>query len=118
MVNCLANLLDFVRKVVRRVVIHTGKIDLEISRTVLRAILTNRLTTSNRESRETSLDELVRLTVQARLKRCGNEMRLVLIPDHVSPEMVTPLVNVIVRARAEFRASIPVTTSRYGKTDC
>jgi len=91
---------DFVRKVVRRVIIHTEKMDLETSRAELRAILTNnQLKASGRESQEASPDDLVRLTVQARLKRCGNEMRLVLIPDPVGQEMLTPIVKAIVRAQ-------------------
>jgi len=95
-----AALRDFVRKVVRRVIIQTEKMDVEASRSELRAILTNsQLRASGGESQEATPDDLVRLTVQARLKRCGNEMRLVLSPDAVDPEMVTPIVKAIIRGQ-------------------
>jgi hypothetical protein len=85
---------------VRRVIIQTEKMDVETSRSEVRAILmNNQLRASGRESQEATPDDLVRLTVQARLKRCGNEMRLVLSPDSVDPEMVTPIVKAIVRAQ-------------------
>lgn len=91
---------DLVKKVVRRVIVHTEKMDLETSRIELRAILmNNQLRGSGPESQEATAEDLVRLTVQARLKRCGSEMRLVLGPDPVGPETVTPIVKAIVRAQ-------------------
>jgi site-specific DNA recombinase len=95
-----AALRDFVKKVVRRIIIQTEKMDVETSRSELRAILmNNQLRASGRESQEATPDDLVRLTLQARLKRCGNEMRPVLSQDPVDPEMVTPIVKAIVRAQ-------------------
>jgi len=91
-----AALRDFVKKVVRRVIVQTEKMDVETSRSELRAILTkNQL---RAESQNAILDDLVRLTLQARLKRCGGEMRLVLSRDSAEPEMVTPIVKAVVRA--------------------
>jgi site-specific DNA recombinase len=74
-----AALRDFVKKVVRRVIIQTEKMDVEASTCELRAILTNKQLRA--EWQNAISDNLVRLTVQARLKRCGGEMRLVLSLD-------------------------------------
>ena len=80
---------DFVRRVVRRVVVDADKIDLEMSRSELRGFFTdNQIGTSYRaavQRQEASSDDIIRLTVEARLKRCGGEMRLVVIPDSSKP---------------------------------
>jgi hypothetical protein len=90
-------LRDFVKKVVvRRVIVHTEKMDLETSRSELRAILTNNQLRG--ESQEATSEDMVPLTVQVRLKRCGGEMRLVLSPNSAEPALVTPIVKAIVRA--------------------
>jgi site-specific DNA recombinase len=98
-----ATIRDSVRKVIRRIVVHTEKMELEISRSQCRASLTNdRLSTFSRgESQllEAGSDDLIRLTIEAGFKRCGGEMRLVLSPDSDKPEIVTPIVKAIVRAR-------------------
>lgn len=96
-----ATLRDFVRKVVRRVLVHPNTIDLETSKSELRAVLTNdQRGASDRPQlqQEASSDELVRLTADARLKRCGGEVRLVLSPESARAEIVTPIVKNIVRA--------------------
>jgi site-specific DNA recombinase len=62
-----ATLRDFDKKVVRRVIIQTEKMDVETSRSEVRAILTNnQLRASGRESQEATPDDLVRLTVARR----------------------------------------------------
>ncbi len=96
-------LRDFVRKVVQRVIIHTEKMDIETSRSEIRAILMNNQIPA--ESGEATLDDLVRLTVQARFQRCANEMRLVLSPSSAEPEIVTPIVNAVVRAH-QWRVTV------------
>jgi site-specific DNA recombinase len=92
--------------------------DLETSRIELRAILMNdQIRAHGRELQEATLEDLVRLTVQARLKRCGGEMRLVIGPEPVTAETVTPIVKAIVRAHqwregvlnGNTRNQIPVT---------
>jgi len=93
---------DFVRKVVRRVVVEEDKIDLEMSRSELRRSITNnQIGTSYREAlqgQEASSDDIIRLTVEVRLKRCGGEMRLVVSPDSSSPQEITPILKAVVRA--------------------
>jgi hypothetical protein len=49
-------------------------------------------------SQEASWDDLVRLTVDVRLKRCGGEMPLVISPETSKAQVATPLLKAIVRA--------------------
>jgi site-specific DNA recombinase len=115
-----AVLRDFIKKVVRRVIVHDEKIDLETSRTDLRAILMkDSIRVSDRaesQPQEETSDDLVLLSVQARLKRCGNEMRLVLSSDPAESQTATPILKAIVRAyrwregvlAGDFSSHIPV----------
>ena len=93
---------DFVRRVVRRVVVGPDKIDVETSKGELRASFTdNQLGASCRtiqQGQEASSDDLIRLTVEARLTRCGGEMRLVVSLDSPRPQEITPILKAIVRA--------------------
>jgi site-specific DNA recombinase len=93
---------DFVRKVVRRVVVEEDKIDLEVSRGELRGSITNnQIGTAYREAlqgQEASSDDIIHLTVEVRLKRCGGEMRLVVSPDSPTPQEITPILKAVVRA--------------------
>jgi site-specific DNA recombinase len=96
-----AALRELVRKVVWRVVVHSDTIDLETSRSALRAVLTNDEpgeSTGEELQQDASRDELVRLKVETRLRRCGGELRLVVSPDRAGPEKVTPMLKTIVRA--------------------
>ena len=97
-----AALGDFVRKVVYRVVVHAERMDLEISRSELRGVLMkDKLSASNRtelQQEKGNSDDLVCLGINARVRRWGGEMRLVLNPDSQKPEPVTPIVRAIVRA--------------------
>jgi site-specific DNA recombinase len=63
---------DLVRKVVRRVVVHPDRIEVAVGKRELRAAL---LGEPERQGQNTS--DVIRLEVNARLKRCGGEMRLV-----------------------------------------
>ncbi|MGD0567026.1 MAG: hypothetical protein ABSA78_01365 [Candidatus Sulfotelmatobacter sp.] len=92
---------DFIRKVVRRVVVYPEKMDLNASRSELRAALMNdqsRASSRAEWAQESNSDDLIRLSAEVRLKRCAGEMRLVLSPYSATPEMVTPIVKTIVRA--------------------
>lgn len=93
---------DFVRKVVRRVVVNADKIDVEMSRSELRGFITdNQIDASYRaalQGQEASSDDIIRLTVEARLKRFGGEMRLVVSPDSSSSQEITPILRAVVRA--------------------
>jgi site-specific DNA recombinase len=87
---------DFVRRVVRRVVIGPDTVDVETSRSELRAFFTDdQLSASGQEANS---DDFIRLTVRARLKRCGGEMRLVVSPDSPKPQEITPILKAVVRA--------------------
>ena len=76
----------FVRKVVQRVVVHPDRIEVEVGKQKLRATLTADPHTSsarpaNQQPEQGSTD-VIRLDIEARVKRCGGEMRLVFPPDH------------------------------------
>jgi hypothetical protein len=43
------------------------------------------------QGQEASSDDFIRLTVEARLKRCGGEIRLVVSPDSSRPQEITPI---------------------------
>jgi hypothetical protein len=75
---------DFVRKAVRRVVVHPDRIHVEVSKPQLRAALLgdpNVLCNPSEKPGE-SRDNVIRLEIESRVKRCGLEMRLVFPPDH------------------------------------
>ena len=50
------------------------------------------------QGQEASPGDLIRLSVEALLKRCDGEMRLVVSPDSPRPQEITPLVKAVVRA--------------------
>ncbi len=75
---------DFVRKVVRRVVVHPDRIEIEAGKKEFRALLNGDYTDSSLRS---VLDQqkqrpggVIRFRVDAQFKRCGIEMRLVVPP--------------------------------------
>ena len=73
---------DFVRKVVRRVVVYPDRIEVEIGKQELVAILTPKAHTSlPRSATGQNCDDVIRLAIDARVKRCGVETRLVLPPN-------------------------------------
>ncbi len=81
---------DVVGRAIRRVVVHSERIELYISRSALRHILVKNGSTS-----QISSDDLIVLETEAKLKRCGGEMRLVLPPDahgevpgHAAPSLL------------------------------
>jgi len=77
---------DFVRKVVKRVVVHADRIEVEVGKQKLRDTLTADPRTSSARSAtrhpEQGSSDVVSLDIEARVKRCGGEMRLVFPPDH------------------------------------
>jgi site-specific DNA recombinase len=92
----------FLSRQVRRVVVYEDKMNIEMSRIELRSSFTvNQLGVSSQSAmpqEEPSQDDLVRLTVDTRLKRCGGEMRLVVNSDSSSPQQITPILKSVVRA--------------------
>ncbi len=105
----LAAIGQLVRAVVRRVAFYPDRVEVETSKSELRAFLTNHKFGSPlqtmAECKEVHTDDLVRLTVQGRVKRCGSEMRLVIDPDSSRSPLITPLLKAIVRGH-EWRQSI------------
>jgi site-specific DNA recombinase len=91
---------DFLRKVIRRVLVYGDGMCVEVSRGELRDSFTaNRASCGTASPRqEESHDDLIRLTVEARLKRCGGEMRLVISPDSARSQQIPPILKAIVRA--------------------
>jgi hypothetical protein len=64
--------------VIKRVVVHQEKVDLYVSRSELRdALIKDHSTSSNQRC----ADDLFVLEAEAKLKRCGGEVRLVLPPN-------------------------------------
>jgi site-specific DNA recombinase len=95
-------LQDFVRKVVRRVVVRTDKIIVEASKRELRrALIDSQFTSAVHRNRDEHSDDLIRLDVATRLTRCGCEMRLLVPPDsqgEMETRLVMPLLKAIARA--------------------
>jgi site-specific DNA recombinase len=87
---------NFVRGVVKRVVVGSDKIEVEVNKCQLLAAITGdaRATSSHEGS------DILRLAVEARVKRCGGETRLV-VPPHLPQAQIDPtpsLVKVLARA--------------------
>ena len=85
---------DFVRKVVRRVVVEEDKIgpgnEQERTPPFLHRQPNRYVMSSGIAAAEARSDDMIRLTVEVRLKRCGGEMRLVVSPDNFKPSEITP----------------------------
>jgi site-specific DNA recombinase len=93
---------EFLRETIHRVLVYADRLSIEMSRSELRASLTANLgpscqaTLPQQTFRE---DDLVSLTVDARLKRCGGEMRVVMNPDSSTEQPITtPMLTSIVAA--------------------
>jgi hypothetical protein len=85
-----AGLQDFVRKVVQRVVVQPDKIEIEVGKRELLAVLTRADVATSRRSvngqSEHDPADVILLEVDARVKRCGSEVRLV-VPPHSTGEV-------------------------------
>ena len=77
---------DFVRRVVQRVVVHPDRIEVEVGKQKLRDTLTADPHASSARSAthqpEQGSSDVISFNIEARVKRCGGEMRLVFPPDH------------------------------------
>jgi hypothetical protein len=88
---------NFVRRVVQRVVVHPDRIEVEVNEGELHAALAG---DPGAASHQRSSD-VVRLVLEARIKRCGGEMRLVVpphLPGQVRPHPAPSLLKVVARA--------------------
>jgi hypothetical protein len=97
---------DFVRKVVQRVVVHPDRIEVEVVKQKLRDILTTGSHASSSRSAthqpEQASSDVISFNIEARVKRCGGEMRLVFPPDHPGqrPSLPAPsLLKALARGR-------------------
>jgi site-specific DNA recombinase len=97
---------DFVRKVVRRVVAHPDRIEVEVGKQKLRAALSgDQHSSSSRPSThqlERGSSDVIRLEIEARIKRFGGEMRLVLPSDHsgrATSQPTSSLLKALARGR-------------------
>jgi hypothetical protein len=87
----------FVKRVVQRVVVHPDRIEVEVSKGQLHATLAG---DPDSVSHQGSSD-VVRFVLEARIKRCGGEMRLMVPPDlpgQVRAHPVSSLLKVVARA--------------------
>ncbi len=94
---------DFVRTVVRRVVVHADRMDVEVGKQeLLAAIIPEQCTSLPGPERQQGSRGVIRLEIDVRLKRCGGEMRLVFPPDHLGPATSHPassLLKALARGR-------------------
>jgi hypothetical protein len=96
---------DFVRKVVQRVVVHPDRIEVEVGKQKLRDTLTADPHASSARAAahqpEQGPTDVIQLDIEARVKRCGGEMRLVFPPNHPGPMQVpaSSLLKALARGR-------------------
>jgi site-specific DNA recombinase len=94
---------DFLRKVVRRVVVHADRMEVEVGKQELLAALTQEARTPlPGPEKQQGFREVIRLEIDARLRRCGGEMRLVFPPDHLGHTTSQPtssLLKALARGR-------------------
>jgi site-specific DNA recombinase len=90
---------------VRRVVVHPDRIEVEIGKQKLRSALVGEPRASSHQAvpgqMQKDSTDVIRLEIEARVKRCGGEMRLVLPPDprgHVRSHSVSSLMKALARA--------------------
>lgn len=94
---------DLVRRTVRRVVFHSERLEVELSRTEVRGFLSGKQFTSPSRTApdgnsNLSQDDSIHVVVQARVKRCSGEMRIVDTPDSEKPDLISPILRAVTRA--------------------
>lgn len=95
---------DFLNRVVRRVVVHSDRLEVEIGKKELRATLTQQGPgpAHLRDETELASGDSIRLEVRTQLSRHGGETCLVVPPDsvgYVPPTPISSLVKAIARGR-------------------
>jgi hypothetical protein len=94
---------DFVRKVVQRVVVHSDRIEVEVGKQKLRDTLTADPHASSARAAahqpEQASSDVICFNIEARVKRCGGEMRLVFPPDHPGQAPASSLLKALARGR-------------------
>jgi site-specific DNA recombinase len=98
---------DFVRRVVQRVVVRPDRIEVEVGKQKLRDTLTTDPHASSvrpaTEQLEQSSSDVIQLDIEARVRRCGGEMRLVFSPDHPGQQTAPPPTSSLLKALARGR---------------
>ena len=95
----------FVRRVVQRVVVHPDRIEVEVGKQELRDTITAYPHASSARAATHQLEQgsrdVIRLDIEARVKRCGGEMRLVFPPNHPGPTQApaSSLLKALARGR-------------------
>jgi site-specific DNA recombinase len=99
----------FVRKVVRRVVFHPDRVEIEVGKQELCAALTAEPHASSLRPTTQQLEpvsgDVIRLEIEAQVRRCSGEIRLVLPPDHLGREPSLPassLLKALARGRTWY----------------
>jgi len=103
-----AEVYEFVRAVVQRVVVHNDRVEIKVKKRALRSALTeSSLASSPSGPKEGNSDDLICLRIQTQLKRCGLEMRLLAPPDLQLGEQgsrpAKPLLKAVARAHQWHR---------------
>jgi site-specific DNA recombinase len=109
---------DFVRNVVRRVVVHPDRIEVEASKSALHAALVGVSVISCRAATgqgKQATDDVIRLEIEARVKRCGGETRLIVppnAPSQVEAQPVASLLKALARGRQSYEWFVTSEVSR------
>jgi hypothetical protein len=94
---------SLIRSIVRSVVVHPDRIKVEVSKQKLRGLLKGNLHASSKlpDPMKQTSDGVICLGIEARVKRCGGETRLVLPPDSPgqSRQPVSSLLKAMTRGR-------------------
>jgi site-specific DNA recombinase len=101
-----AEAYEFVRAVVHRVVVCRDRVEIQVKKGALRSALTESDLASSARTpsgpKQENSDVLICLRIQARLNRCGLEMRLLAPPDRQpgeqGPRLAKPLLKALARA--------------------
>jgi DNA invertase Pin-like site-specific DNA recombinase len=91
---------EFLGTVISRIVVQETRLEVAINRTVVRQILLNAPTTIQKDKndlREKNLHDIFKLVIDARVKRCGGEVRLI-VPAHTGNGVPGRPVQSLIRA--------------------
>ena len=97
--NSPSGLSELLAAIVLRILVHQDSVDIQINREKLRALLLGPGDTKPQamSAKIDSNQQLLTLTIEARLKRCGAEMRLI-IPAHSTDRTPANTVPALIRA--------------------
>jgi site-specific DNA recombinase len=88
---------EWLSNVIARIVIHATRLEMAIDRPALRQFLLGDPPTDSSEDRlvETSIEDVFTLTIDAKVKRCGGEMRLIVPADSGTESSSRPVLSLI-----------------------